>query len=157
MYRLELSRTHRVYSDLSYSHGLNGTDLDSWSELQKTTLLSLLKFLGFRFGGEKKCELQHILKMCRSHISPKCLVFLSLSTGLADIFLYIHDLHHLHEIYKKKMPCWLIFEHGKLIFGGKPDKFDRKTEEKKFGSAEPVKLAFCKSAYGIVILFARTH
>ena len=45
------------------------------AKFQKTILLSLLKFWGFRFGEKKKRELQQILKLCKSHVSPQCFLF----------------------------------------------------------------------------------
>ena len=63
------------------------------AELQKTIVLSLLKFWGFRFGGEKTRELGQILKLRKSHASPECFLFCPFQQGLQIYFKFVSMIY----------------------------------------------------------------
>ena len=75
------------------------------------------------------------------------LSFLSLSTGLSEILpVCIHDLHHLHKIYKKYVMSFII---RILKAPNLAENQTNLTEKlfKKFGSADQIEPAFCKSDF----------
>ena len=128
-----IPRTNIYQKKLFYCHSSNVWDLD--------------------LAGKKHMNYDKYWS-CANLIFNLNAFFLSLSTGLTDIFLvYIHDLHHLHEIYNNNKNAMLFIIWTWKAHNLAKNKTSLTEKLKKLCSSETVAPAFCKSVYYCQIIF----